>query len=315
LAQTVLSTDFQGVTRFTTGKVRDVYDLGDALLIVATDRISAFDVVLPTGIPDKGKVLTQMSAFWFDLLSDVVPNHMITGRTDVIAAHMASIGHPIDDAGTDALRGRSLLVQKCEAIPLECVVRGYLAGSAWAEYKTLFAHGGTVILQGHELPVGLRESDKLPEPLFTPTTKASAGHDMPLTDAEAAELVGQETFDTLKALSFALYKRASEYAAERGIIIADTKFEFGKRSDGTIILIDEAFTPDSSRFWDAATFAPGQSQPAIDKQFVRDYLLTLDWDRNPPGPELPDEVVAKTTERYRTAYRRITGRELSDDIA
>ena len=311
MTDTVLKTDIQGVPRFITGKVRDVYDLGDALLLVTTDRLSAFDVVLPTGIPDKGRVLTQLSAFWFDRTKDVVANHVITTDIDEIAARLKAAGATnVDDALLADLDGRSLLGKKCQAAPLECVVRGYLAGSGWADYKKLFAHGGEVILHGHHLPVGLRESDKLPTPLFTPSTKAAEGHDESIDAKRAIEIVGQELFDKLQSTSIALYQAASDYAAERGLIIADTKFEFGLL-DGELILIDEALTPDSSRFWDASIYKPGKSQPSFDKQYVRDYLQTLDWDKTYPGPELPENVAKNTADKYREAYRRLTGRELS----
>jgi phosphoribosylaminoimidazole-succinocarboxamide synthase len=310
VSDTVLSTDIAGVPRFITGKVRDVYDLGDSLLLVTTDRLSAFDVVLPTGILDKGRVLTQLSAFWFNRTADTVANHMITTDIDEIAARLKAAGATnVDDALLKSLEGRSLLGKKCQAIPLECVVRGYLAGSGWADYKKLFAHGGEVMLHGHPLPVGLRESDKLPQPLFTPSTKAAEGHDESVDEKRAIEIVGEELFQKLKSATLALYNAASAYAAERGIIIADTKFEFGLL-DGELILIDEALTPDSSRFWDAAIYKPGKSQPSFDKQYVRDYLLTLDWDKAYPGPELPEEVVKNTTAKYREAYSRLTGHEL-----
>jgi len=308
--QTVISTNIPGVPKFVTGKVRDVYDLGDALLLVATDRISAFDVVLPTGIPGKGRVLTQMSLFWFELTADIVPNHLLASDRAAIAERLTAAGaESVGDDLLDTLEGRSLLVKKCQAFPMECVVRGYISGSAWKEYKTLFAHGGEVRLYGIPVPVGLRESDPFPAPIFTPATKASSGHDENISQAQAAEAVGQDVFDELKDKSVALYKRASEYAAERGIIIADTKFEFGRLGD-QIILIDEALTPDSSRFWEASIYKPGRSQQSLDKQFVRDYLLTLDWDHTAPGPELPAEIAEKTAERYRDAYKRITGRSL-----
>ena len=307
---TVLKSDIQGVPRFITGKVRDVYDLGDALLLVTTDRLSAFDVVLPTGIPDKGRVLTQLSAFWFERTKDVVANHVITTDIDEIGRRLKAAGATkIDDTLLASLEGRSLLGKKCQAVPLECVVRGYLAGSGWADYKKMFAHGGEVMLHGHPLPVGLRESDKLPTPLFTPSTKAAEGHDESIDEKRSVEIVGRELFDKLKSTSIALYQAASDYAAERGLIIADTKFEFGIL-DGELILIDEALTPDSSRFWDASIYKPGKSQPSFDKQYVRDYLQTLDWDKTYPGPELPEDVAKNTADKYREAYRRLTGREL-----
>ncbi|MGO8671904.1 MAG: phosphoribosylaminoimidazolesuccinocarboxamide synthase [Capsulimonadaceae bacterium] len=310
MKQPILSTDIAGVPRFITGKVRDVYDLGDALLLVTTDRISAFDVVLPNGIPDKGRVLTQLSAFWFHQTEGVVANHLISTDIDAIAHKLVESGATnVDDALLESLEGRSLLGTKCKAVALECVVRGYLAGSAWADYRRIFAHGGEVLLQGHPLPVGLRESDKLPSPLFTPTTKATTGHDESVTDEQAIDLIGSDLFRRVKEASLEIYQAASEYAAARGIIIADTKFEFGLLGD-TLILIDEVLTPDSSRFWDAATYKPGLPQPAFDKQYVRDYLLTLDWNKTYPGPELPVDVVENTSAKYREAYRRLTGVEL-----
>ena len=307
----VLTTDIPGLSRFTTGKVRDVYDLGDALLLVATDRLSAFDVVLPTGIPDKGRVLTQLSRFWFGLTGHILPNHLL-------AADMDTLGQRLHDAGVNVtgdlvamLQGRSLLVQKCRALPVECVVRGYLAGSAWKDYQTLFAHGGEVHLYGIPLPVGLRESDRLPTPLFTPATKAALGdHDENIPFARAAEILGPDIAEAVREKSLALYAFARDHAAERGLLIADTKFEFGLRDDGGLILIDEALTPDSSRFWDAALYKPGRPQPSFDKQFVRDYLETLDWDKTAPGPALPPDIIAKTAEKYRAAYQLLTGHDL-----
>lgn len=310
LTQPILNTDIPGVKRFITGKVRDVYDLEDSLLLVTTDRISAFDVVLPSGIPDKGRVLTQISAFWFGKTQNIIPNHLITTDIEEIAARLKKSGAgDLSPETKAALDGRSLLGKKCKGIPLECIVRGYLAGSAWSDYKKIISHGGEVLLHGHPLPVGLKESDKLPEPLFTPTTKATSGHDESLTDEQAKELVGEDLFNKLKEISIALYKAANDYASERGIILADTKFEFGMLDD-QIILIDEALTPDSSRFWDTKIYQPGKSQPSFDKQYVRDYLQTLDWDKTPPGPVLPDEIVRNTSLKYREAYSRLTGQEL-----
>jgi len=306
----ILTTDIPGVPRFITGKVRDVYDLGTSLLVVATDRISAFDVILPNGIPDKGKVLTQISLFWFDLMKDVVPNHLISADIDTIAKALAIVRQSdVPDNILSQLEGRSMLVHKCDAIPLECVVRGYLAGSAWKDYKTLFAHGGEVKLYDIPIQVGLRESEQLPRPIFTPATKAHSGHDENVSQAEASALIGKDIVDSLSATSRALYTKAADYALERGIIIADTKFEFGFLN-GTLTLIDEALTPDSSRFWDASLYKPGKAQPSFDKQFVRDYLETLDWDKTDPGPALPDDVVEKTAAKYLDAYFRITGKEL-----
>ena len=308
--QPVISTDIPGLKKFITGKVRDVYDLGDALLLVATDRISAFDVVLPPGIPGKGRVLTQMSLFWFELTQDIVPNHLIASDIGAVEERLKTYGVPALSAELrETLAGRTLLVKKCDAFPMECVVRGYISGSAWNEYKTLFAHGGEVRLYGLPVPVGLRDSDRFREPIFTPATKAVSGHDENITRTQAEELVGKDVYDELNEKSVAIYTRARDYALERGIIIADTKFEFG-RLNGQIILIDEALTPDSSRFWDASIYKPGRSQDSLDKQVVRDYLLTLDWDKTPPGPVLPPEIVEKTLERYQDVYRRLTGRDI-----
>lgn len=308
----VTSTDIQGLKKHITGKVRDVYDLGDSLLIVASDRLSAFDVVLPTGIPDKGKVLTQISLFWFEMTSDVVENHVITADIDEILGQIEAAGAKDANTYREILDGRSMVVTKTKPYPIECVVRGYLSGSAWKEYSALRAasgNGDTVVLHGIELAGDMVESQKLPRPVFTPSTKESEGHDINISAARAREIVGFEEGAQLESISLAVYMRASEYAAERGLIIADTKFEIG-RLDDRLILIDEALTPDSSRFWDAVTYQPGASQPSFDKQFVRDYLLTLDWDQTYPGPELPAEIAEKTADKYREAYRRITGGEL-----
>jgi phosphoribosylaminoimidazole-succinocarboxamide synthase len=262
------------------GKVRELYALDDErLLLTASDRISVFDVVLPTEIPDKGRVLTGLSGFWFSRTQGIVPNHLLAIRDD----------------------GRSMECRRLLMLPIECVVRGYLSGSGWKSYR----QSGQVC--GIELPEGLQESDRLPEPIFTPTTKAAEGHDEPLTAEQAANLVGEERFAELERISIELYSRAAEYAAERGIIIADTKFELGLDESGTIVLGDEAFTPDSSRFWPADEFEPGGPQPSFDKQFVRDYAESLGWDKAPPGPELPDDVVAGTRARYLEAFERITG--------
>jgi len=283
--------------------VRDIYAFPDdpgVLLIVATDRISAFDYVLGSGIPDKGKVLTQLSAFWFGETSDIVSNHMRSTRVEELPA----------DARThaDVLRGRSMLVRKTEPLPIECVARGYLSGSGWKEYQ----QAGSVC--GVKLPSGLRESDRLPEPIFTPTTKAAAGHDLPLTVEDATALVGRETFEKLRNLTLKLYSRGAAHAEHRGIIVADTKFEFGRVLDGPdkgeIILIDEALTPDSSRFWPRDIYAPGGPQPSFDKQFVRDYLEAIRWNKQPPVPTLPGDVIEKTREKYVQAFRLLTGLEL-----
>jgi phosphoribosylaminoimidazole-succinocarboxamide synthase len=288
------------------GKVRDIYDLGDRLLMVATDRISAFDVVLPTGIPDKGRILTKLSVFWFRLTEGICPNHLL-GGVELL---------PEDLAGyRDFLDGRAVVVKKARVFPVECVVRGYLSGSAWQEYKSVCksAEGSTVKLWDVELPAGLSESDRLPQPIFTPTTKAAAGHDQSITFGEVVELVGEAVAGKLRELSLAIYNFASEYALSRGFIIADTKFEFGE-IDGDIVIVDEMLTPDSSRFWDAATYKPGQPQPAFDKQVVRDYLQGLVdkglWNKEYPGPELPQEIIQRTRERYLEAYKRLTGNEL-----
>ena len=307
--QTILQTEIPGLPKFITGKVRDVYDLGDSLLIVATDRISAFDVILPTGIPDKGRVLTALSQFWFAKTSHIVPNHFLASDMDTLGARLHDANVNVTADLVSMLEGRSQLVRKCAALPLECVVRGYLDGSAWKDYQILFGHGGEVRLYDIPIPVGLRQGEQLPTPLFTPATKASSGHDMNISAAQAAEAVGAETTQELADKSLALYAFARAYAAERGLIIADTKFEFG-RLDGKVILIDEALTPDSSRFWEASKYKPGKSQASFDKQFVRDYLETLDWDKTSPGPELPPETVEKTAAKYREAYQRLTGEEL-----
>jgi len=309
MSQPILHTDIPGLPPFIKGKVRDVYDLGDALLIVATDRISAFDVILPTGIPDKGRVLTALSQFWFAKTQHIVPNHFLASDMDTLGARLHDAGVAVTADLVSMLEGRSQLVQKCAALPLECVVRGYLDGSAWKDYQTLFAHGGEVRLYDMPVPVGLRQGDLLPTPLWTPATKAQTGHDMNISSAQAAEAVGAETAGELADKSLALYAFARDFAAERGLIIADTKFEFG-RLDDQVILIDEALTPDSSRFWEASLYKPGQSQASFDKQFVRDYLETLDWDKTYPGPALPAEIVEKTAAKYREAYQRLTGEEL-----
>jgi len=274
------------------GKVRDVYDLGDRLLLVSTDRISAFDWVLPTGIPDKGRVLTQIAAFWFDLLEE--PHHLITTDVDQM-----KLPPGVD---SQVLSGRSSLVRKTEAVPIECVVRGYLAGSGWKEYRD----SGT--LCGVPLPDGLTESSRLEDPIFTPATKAQTGHDENISFERMVELVGSDLAEELRRRSIEIFKRGAAYALERGIIIADTKFEWGQ-VEGQLILIDEVLTPDSSRFWPASQYRPGRSQPSFDKQFVRDWLSGTDWDKNSPPPALPDDVVAKTRQKYIDAYERLTGKE------
>ena len=278
------------------GKVRDLYELGDRLLIVVTDRLSAFDVVLPTGIPGKGAVLTQLSAFWFERTASVVPNHFLR----------VAGGSPADELPFELpaeLVGRSMIVRKAQRLPVECIVRGYIAGSAWAEYQ----QRGTVC--GVQLPPGISESEPFPEPLFTPTTKAEVGHDENMSTEEVMALLGAEVANAVRLRSLALYKYGAQFARERGIIIADTKFEFGLL-DGEPIVIDEILTPDSSRFWAVEAYQPGRHQEAFDKQYVRDYLLGLDWNREYPGPELPPEVVDKTARLYREVFRRITGQDV-----
>ena len=292
----VLETNLSGLTLARRGKVRDVYDLGEHLLIVATDRISAFDYVLGSGIPDKGKVLTQLSAFWFDHVGDLVPHHVVAVDVDRFPA--ATEPH------RDVLRGRSMLVKKTNPLPVECVARGYISGSGWKDYKQ------TGAVCGIPLPAGLRESDRLPEPIFTPATKAESGHDENISEAEAGAIVGDALIRRLKHLTLSIYARGVEHADEKGIIIADTKFEFGTIGS-ELILIDEVLTPDSSRFWPKDTYAPGQSQFSFDKQFVRDYLEEIRWNKQPPVPSLPDDVVQRTRDKYLEAYKRLTGRALA----
>ncbi|MBE3134336.1 MAG: phosphoribosylaminoimidazolesuccinocarboxamide synthase [Acidobacteria bacterium] len=297
----LLQTRLSDLTLHRSGKVRDVYAVDDRLLIVATDRISAFDYVLGSGIPDKGKVLNQLSAFWFDLTAGLVPNHLISIRTDDYP--------PAARAHAEVLRGRSMLVRRTSPVPIECVVRGYLAGSGWAEYR----REGTIC--GIRLPAGLRESDRLPEPIFTPATKADSGHDLNIGEEEAGRLIGRDLIARLRDLSIRLYARGVAHAEPRGIILADTKFEFGLARDGSgaeqVILIDEVMTPDSSRFWPSVTYRPGGGQPSFDKQYVRDYLDRIRWNRQLPVPALPDDVIAQTREKYLEAFRRLTGRELA----
>jgi len=287
-------TQFAGLSPSARGKVRDIYDLDDKLLIVATDRLSAFDVILPTPIPDKGRVLTQLSLFWFDLLKDVIPNHVISAT---------EFPGPFEKF-RDELAGRSMLVKKTKPLPIECVVRGYVSGSGWKDYCA------TGKICGIVLPNGLLESGRLPEPIFTPATKAVSGHDENISFEQAEKLIGQELAGKVRAVSLELYRRAAAHAEPRGIIVADTKFEFGLLND-KLIWIDEALTPDSSRFWPAAYYTPGGPQASFDKQFVRDYLERMRWPKTPPGPELPPEVVEATREKYREAYRILTSRELT----
>lgn len=294
------------------GKVRDTFRCGEYLLMVATDRLSAFDVVLPTPIPDKGRVLTQLSAFWFRRFEAWMPHHMLSVEWETIAQALRSAGVDHPDRYREVLEGRTMLVQPAEPFPIECVVRGYLAGSLWKEYKV--AGGPTsltpLVLHGVELPGALQESARLPQPIFTPATKAQTGHDENISFEQACQIVGEAVATRLRDYSLRLYLEASAYALERGIILADTKFEFGQSPDGQILLIDEVLTPDSSRFWDAEQYAPGKPQPSFDKQFVRDYLESLGWDKRPPAPPLPPEIVEQTALRYREAYRRLVGKAL-----
>lgn len=296
--KTVTETNYSDLQLINRGKVRDIYQVDDkTLLLVTTDRLSAFDCILPTPIEQKGFVLTAISEFWFGFLRDITVNHLITTNVDEMPDAVKK--------NADELHGRSMLVKKTKVFPVECVVRGYLAGSGWKDYlKT-----GEVC--GHQLPLGMLESGKLPEPLFTPATKAESGHDENISEQEMANIVGSETMGKLRELTLNIYNAASEYALTRGIIIADTKFEFGQDEDGNIILIDEVLTPDSSRFWTAETYSPGGPQASFDKQFVRNYLETLDWDKTPPAPPLPPEIAAATTERYLSAYELLTGKKLS----
>ena len=297
LAAPLLETRLSGLAPHRQGKVRDIFDLGDSLLMVATDRISAFDYVLGSGIPDKGKVLTQLSAFWFEKTTGIVPNHLQTTDVREYPREMRPYA--------DILAGRSMLVRKTNPVPIECVARGYLSGSGWKEYQA----NGEVC--GIALPSGLRESDSLPEPIFTPATKAATGHDINISEAEASDLVGRDLVQRLRNLTIALYQFGAAHAAGCGIILADTKFEFGLTATNEIILIDEALTPDSSRYWPQHQYAPGGPQPSFDKQYVRDYLEQIRWNKQPPVPSLPEEVVARTREKYIEAYRRLTGKELA----
>jgi phosphoribosylaminoimidazole-succinocarboxamide synthase len=292
----LLQTDFPDLHLHASGKVRDIYQLDDEqLLFVATDRISAFDYVLATGIPHKGRVLSQMSLFWFELLSDIVPNHLITADVEKYPQALQKYA--------DQLRGRSMLVRRAEMFPVECVVRGYISGSAWKEYKA------TGKVCGIDLPAGLRESDAFPEPIFTPSTKATSGHDENIPFSRMCEILGAETASYLRELTLRIYKKAATYARQRGIIIADTKFEFGRTAKG-ITLADEVLTPDSSRFWPADKYAPGGAQESYDKQYVRDYLEQIRWNKQPPAPALPAEVAGKTSEKYLDAYLQLTGHKL-----
>jgi phosphoribosylaminoimidazole-succinocarboxamide synthase len=289
----ISQTDFSGLKLIARGKVRDIYDLGERLLIVATDRLSAFDVILPTPIPDKGRVLTQLSLFWFEKLSGIVPHHVISA-TDF----SGDLAHYTND-----LRGRSMVVRRTNPVPIECVARGYISGSGWKDYRA------TGKICGIPLPAGLRESDKLPEPIFTPATKATTGHDENISFGQAAAQIGHELAARLRDITLEVYRRASEFAAARGIIIADTKLEFGLDRE-ELVWIDEALTPDSSRFWPADSYEPAKAQPSFDKQYVRDYLERIGWNKQPPAPALPADVVNATRAKYREAYKRLTGHEL-----
>jgi phosphoribosylaminoimidazole-succinocarboxamide synthase len=297
MSATLLQTSFSDLQLLRRGKVRDVYVIDDdRLLIVATDRISAFDCVLPTPIERKGEVLTALSKFWFEKLAHVSPNHSLSTEDEKLP--------DVVRRQSDVVKARSMVVKRTEVFPVECVVRGYITGSGWKDYLK------TGEICGHRLPSGLVESQQLPEPIFTPATKAEEGHDENISEARAGEIIGEDVASYLRKVSLQLYREASDYARGRGIIIADTKFEFGRTKDGEIILIDEVLTPDSSRFWPADEYEPGRSQASFDKQYVRDYLETLDWDKKPPAPQIPAEVAAATTSRYLEAYRLLTGKEL-----
>jgi len=293
--ETVLQLELPGIKKLKSGKVREVFDLGDRLLFVASDRISAFDVIMPNGIPRKGEVLTQISYFWFAQTESFQPNHLLSRANDPLPKNLQPFA--------DKIARRSMIVKKAQPLAIECVVRGYLAGSGWKEYQK------SQTVCGIKLPAGLKESSELPEPIFTPATKAETGHDENISFDEARKIVGDEIAEQARASSLKIYNFARDYARKRGIIIADTKFEFGL-FDGKLILIDEVLTPDSSRFWPADKYQPGRGQPSFDKQFVRDYLETLDWNKTPPSPKLPDDVVAKTSATYLEAYERLTGKKL-----
>ena len=295
MTEPILKTDFSDLKLFRRGKVRDVYDLGDKLLIISSDRISCFDVVLSDGIPYKGQVLTQISCFWFDLIKDIVGTHFISANINDFPKNLQKY--------KDILENRSMLVIKSKPLPVECIVRGYLSGSGWKEYQK------TQSICGIKLPAGLKESGKLPEDIFTPSTKEDVGHDINVSQDHVEKMIGKELAKEIKELSLAIYKKASDYALTKGIIIADTKFEFGIYND-KVILIDEVLTPDSSRFWPKDQYKPGQSQPSFDKQFVRDYLDSLAWDKTPPAPKLPEDIIKKTKDKYLEAYKKIVGIEL-----
>ena len=295
---TVTSLELPGLTKLCSGKVREVFDLGELLLFVATDRLSAFDVILPDPIPDKGAVLNQISAFWFERFQ-FVPNHFITADFEKFPKGLRAF--------RDQLLGRAMIVRKTKPLPVECVVRGYLAGSGWKDYEA------TGKVCGHELPTGLQLASELPEPIFTPATKSEAGHDLNIDWARCCAGLGEELAHRVRELSLQIYRAGKEHAANCGIIVADTKFEFGLTSEGDLLLIDECLTPDSSRFWPADSYAPGKSPPSFDKQFVRDYLETLDWNKTYPGPKLPDDVIEKTSAKYREAFRRLTNHDLEQN--
>jgi len=295
LTSIILQTELPGLTLHARGKVRDIYALDEHLLFVATDRISAFDYVLASGIPDKGRVLSQLSLFWFDFLKDIVPSHLVTADIDEYPHNLWPY--------REELQGRSMIVARAQMVPIECVVRGYISGSAWKDYQS------TGEVCGIRLPEGLRQSDQLPEPIFTPAIKASSGHDENIPFSEMVKRAGPRLSEQLREISLALYNRAAEYARRRGIIIADSKFEFGHTARG-LVLADEVFTPDSSRFWPADSYEPGGPQLSFDKQYVRDYLESIHWNKQPPAPALPDEVARKTSEKYKQAYRLLAGREL-----
>ena len=299
LEQGIKTQDLPGIPKVGQGKVRELFEIDGHLLMVATDRISAFDVILPNAIPHKGKVLTQLSAFWFERLEGMVDHHLVSVQVDEFPAPLQPF--------REELAGRSMLVRKCTPLPIECVVRGYLAGSGWAEYRR------SEMICGNRLPSGLVESAELPEPIFTPATKATNGHDENISFDRAAQIIGPELAEQVRDLSLRIYNRAREYALEKGIILCDTKFEFGMEGS-RLLLIDEVLTPDSSRFWPADEFEPGKSQPSFDKQFIRDFLETLDWDKAPPGPELPSSIVEATSQRYLEAYRLLTGKNLAEAL-
>ena len=295
--ETILQLDLPGIKKVRSGKVREVFDLGDSFLLVASDRISAFDVIMPNGIPRKGEVLTQISHFWFEKFSSLVPNHLLAKADDPLPKNLQPFAAQ--------LARRSMIVKKAKPLAIECIVRGYLSGSGWKEYKK------SQTVCGIQLPAGLTESAELPEPIFTPSTKAEEGHDENISFEQACKIIGTDLASQARDLSLKIYQAGRDYAKQRGIIIADTKFEFGLSGRrGKLILIDEVLTPDSSRFWPADQYAPGRGQPSFDKQFVRDYLETLTWDKTPPGPKLPDDVVAKTSAKYLEAYEKLTGKKL-----